>query len=125
MTTPIVTPVLVFGPDDLLVARSVEAALRHTEQHLKTADPTPEARPTPTPEPALTLDDYEFFDFEGRPLAPVPGGLRRSRRRCTCRTGSGTFCDGLGPRARPRRINALSTANSLRAFWTASSISGP
>ena len=83
MTTPIVTPVLVFGPDDLLVARSVEAALRHTEQHLKTADPkpeatptpTPEATPTPTPERPLTLEDYEFFDFEGRPLAPVPGGL--------------------------------------------------
>lgn len=60
MTATIRTPVLVFGRenDEVLVAATVKDALTHSTVHAGAGN---------------SLDDFEFFDFEGRPLLPAPG----------------------------------------------------
>jgi hypothetical protein len=54
------TPVFVFGmkDDDLQVSATGRRAVEHAQRHAG---------------PGGTLDGYEFFDFDGRPLQPVPG----------------------------------------------------
>ncbi|HLL65716.1 MAG TPA: hypothetical protein VK453_08195 [Micromonosporaceae bacterium] len=58
--------IFLFGrdSDDLLVAKNAAAALDHVLRHAGTGH---------------TVDDFEFFDAAGQPLAPVPGALGELR----------------------------------------------
>jgi hypothetical protein len=70
MRTPgLRTPLLLFGvqDDDVMVARSVDAAIRHLRSHrLQRASPR-------------GVEDFEVFDFDGRPVLldqDLGGGYR-------------------------------------------------